>query len=391
MSGALLERIEAMWASPALGMWAMVAAAVIVAIVLFVIVLKADRSLANGALAIITLLALGVASAALMRDKPAATAAASAVPGMAVGQSALACLDGLAGERVETVCEKALFASANSTAAAVSYTAAQISRLPAVVAQAGPELGQMRRVLERDRYGLVAQVLTVREGCTPEACETYRYLVNTSQISANMTGRAFETLVARYADAWGDAPQMASAPPAAAPVSAAPRPTTIEFPTSASIPQVDIMSSPEPRRGSEPPPIVTVTQPPAAPPRAAAVAPAPQPHQPRRLRRSQPLLPRRCRAASPIRRPLCISSRSRCSFRRPLSSPPHRHPRRNRHRMLRRSPSVPRPPSVRPRPVRRRRSSLCRRLPRLKKNSPARTHAPASRQALRRRGFDQGS
>jgi hypothetical protein len=257
-------------------MWTMVAAAVIVAMVLFVIVIKADRSLANGALAIITLLALGVASAAMMRDKPAATAAAPAVPGVAVGQSALACLDGLAGERVETVCEKALFASADSTAAAVSYTAAQISRLPAVVAQGGPELGQMRRVLERDRYGLVAQVLAVREGCTPEACETYRYLVNTSQISANMTGRAFETLVARYADAWGEAPQMASAAPASAPAPVAPRPSTIDFPTSASIPPIDIMSSPEPRRGAEPPPIVTVTQPPAAP-RAAAVAPAPTP------------------------------------------------------------------------------------------------------------------
>ncbi len=151
---------------PSLGMWAMVAAAVIVALVLFVIVLKADRSLANGALAIITLLALGVAAATLMRDKPTA---ASAVSGGAAGQGALACLDGLAGERVETVCEKALFATADSTAAAVSYTAAQISRLPAVAAQGGPELGQLRRVLERDRYGLVAQVLVVRDGCTPQA------------------------------------------------------------------------------------------------------------------------------------------------------------------------------------------------------------------------------
>jgi hypothetical protein len=215
-----------------------------------------------------------------------------------MGQGALACLDGLAGERVESVCEKALFASADSTAAAVSYTAAQISRLPAAAAQDGPELGQLRRVLERDRYGLVAQVLTVREACTPQACGTFRHLVNTSQISANMTGRAFETLVARYADAWGEAPQMAAVAPAApsapvlsapilsTPSSAGPRPSTIEFPSSASIPPVDIMSSPEPQRGAaEPPPIVTITQPPPpasraapAPPAQAAVpAPAPVP------------------------------------------------------------------------------------------------------------------
>jgi hypothetical protein len=275
MSGALLERLEALWVSPSLGMWAMVAAAVIVALVLFVIVLKADRSLANGALAIIALLALGVAAATLMRDKPNA---ASVVSSGTAGQGALACLDGLAGERVESVCEKALFATADSTAAAVSYTAAQISRLPAVVAQAGPELGQLRRVLERDRYGLVAQVLVVRDGCTPQACEPFRHLVNTSQISANMTGRAFETLVGRYADAWGDAPQMASTAPVApvaapvAPPSVA-KPSSIDFPSAASIPQVDIMSSPEPQRGAAaPPPIVTVTQPPAPAPVAAAPA-----------------------------------------------------------------------------------------------------------------------
>jgi hypothetical protein len=281
MSGALLERIEALWASPSLGMWAMVAAAVIVALVLFVIVLKADRSLANGALAVITLLALGVASAALMRDKPASATGAAPSVAVAAGQSALACLDGLAGERVESVCEKALFATADSTAAAVSYTAAQISRLPAVAAQAGPELGQLRRVLERDRYGLVAQVLAVREGCTPEACDAFRYLVNTSQISANMTGRAFETVVGRYADAWGDAPQMASAAPSSTPMApvAAPsvaKPSSIDFPSSASIPQVDIMAPSEPQRGvPAPPPIVTVTQPPAPPPPApVAAAPA---------------------------------------------------------------------------------------------------------------------
>lgn len=283
MSGALLERIEALWASPALGMWAMLAAAVVVALVMLVLVLKADRTLANGALAVITLLALGVAAAALMRERPVAAVASAgaAAAGSVVGQAALACLDGLAGERVESVCEKALFASADTTAAAVSYTAAQVSRLPLAAAQGGPELGQLRRVLERDRFGLVAQVLTVREGCTPDACDAFRHLTNSSQIAANMTGRAFENVVARYADTWGEAPQMASAPSSAAPAApSASKPSTIDFPSSASIPSVDIMSSPEPRRGAgEPPPIVTVTQPPPAspppPPAPAPVAAAP--------------------------------------------------------------------------------------------------------------------
>src|SRR5215813_12141738 len=41
--------------------------------------------------------------------------------------STLACLDGAAGEAVETACEKALFAGPETTAAAVSYVAAQLS------------------------------------------------------------------------------------------------------------------------------------------------------------------------------------------------------------------------------------------------------------------------
>lgn len=278
MNGALLERLEALWVSPALATWAMIAVAAVVAVIFVVILRKADRTLANGALVVITLLSLGVAAASLMRDKPAGTVAVAAPAGAGVGQAALACLDGLAGDRVETVCERALFASADSAAAAVSYTAAQVSRLPAAAAQGGAEIVQLRRVLERDRFGLVAQVLTVREGCTPQACDAFRHLTNSSQIAANMTGRAFETVVARYADAWGEAsPQLAATAPAAPMAAAsASRPTTIDFPSAASIPQVDIMTSPEtPRRGAEPAPIVTVTQPPPAQAAAPAAVPAP--------------------------------------------------------------------------------------------------------------------
>ena len=45
--------------------------------------------------------------------------------------SALACLDAMAGEKVEESCEKALFASPEAAAAAVSYVAAQLSLLAA--------------------------------------------------------------------------------------------------------------------------------------------------------------------------------------------------------------------------------------------------------------------
>ncbi len=51
--------------------------------------------------------------------------------------SALACLDGIAGEGVEEACEKAIFGSPESAAAAVSYVAAQLSLLTAASQAAG--------------------------------------------------------------------------------------------------------------------------------------------------------------------------------------------------------------------------------------------------------------
>lgn len=242
-----LAQLEAFWHSPAFPMWATLVGAAFFAIVLFVTLLRADRSVANGALAIITLLAIGVAAAATVRHNVTASTGGGAEPsGPVLGQGALACLDGLSGDKVEAACEKALFGSAESTAAAVSYTAAQISRLPVAANQATPELAMLRRVLERDRYGLAAQVLATREGCTPSGgCEPFRYLVNTSQIVANMNDRAFDVLVGRHEESWGEAPALASA---SAPARG--KSTDIDYPSSASIPPVSIMtpesSQPEP-------------------------------------------------------------------------------------------------------------------------------------------------
>ena len=84
---------------------------------------------------------------------------------MNVALPALSCVDDLAGDTVLTACEKALFGSAESAAAAVSYAASQITRLTALgdVATANksmtPELQALRRAVEHDRYGLMAYVL----------------------------------------------------------------------------------------------------------------------------------------------------------------------------------------------------------------------------------------
>ena len=88
----------------------------------------------------------------------------------------LSCIDELAGDAVLDACEKALFGSAESVAAAVAYAASQITLLTSLgdVATAnkgaGSDLLALRRAVERDRYGLMAYVLTARDHCTPSAC-----------------------------------------------------------------------------------------------------------------------------------------------------------------------------------------------------------------------------
>src|SRR5258705_6514257 len=103
---------------------------------------------------------------------------------MSAALPALSCIDDLAGETVLAACEKALFGSPESTAAALSYAASQITRLTAlgdVAAASGSmttEMQAVRRAIERDRYGLMAYVLAVRDHCTPSDCPAFRALTN---------------------------------------------------------------------------------------------------------------------------------------------------------------------------------------------------------------------
>jgi hypothetical protein len=169
---------------------------------------------------------------------------------------ALSCVDGFAGDPVLAACERVLFGSAESTAAAVSYAAAQIARLTALgdVNSAEhsmtPELRALRRTVERDRYGLMAQVFAARDRCTPTQCSGFRSLTDSRQIVANMEQHVYDALVTRYAASWNSVP--ASSPMAMLPPSTATgRPTNADFPTAASTPAVSIMT-PEPGAGAAP-------------------------------------------------------------------------------------------------------------------------------------------
>lgn len=192
----------------------------------------------------------------------ATRAAELATRGAAPG-SALACLDEGAGETVETSCERALFATPESTAAAVSYVAAQLSLLTDITeysrrgdASLDPVLTNLRRAAERDRFGIVAHLLASREGCAPDQCRAFALLRDSSRVNTNLSERTYDFHVVRHAGGWPAIanPAMAAAatPGAAAPtVAARTSPNGIYFPSASSIPPVNIMNA-EPSQGGQP-------------------------------------------------------------------------------------------------------------------------------------------
>jgi hypothetical protein len=297
MNWAWQGQLDQVWRSPEFPMWATLAAAGFFALILLITLLRAEKSVANGALTVITLLAVGVAVAATIRgygplartttaggDQHPAIMTTTALP-------ALACVDDIAGDAVAAACEKAVFASADSTAAAVNHMAQMITRLTSY-GDAGtaqktmtPELQGVRKAIERDRYGLVAQVLLARDRCTPTQCPAFRSLTDNHQIITNMDEHAYDVLVSRYATAW-NLPSPATGPVAMLPPSLPNgRPTNAEFPSAASTPPVSIMT-PEPGT-----PGAGRATPAAGAPKAAAAAEAKSPAAPKKQAAKKPAAP----------------------------------------------------------------------------------------------------
>ena len=180
MNWAWAASLDQIWRSPNLPLYLTLVTAGFVGIIVLITLLRSERSVANGVLALITLLAVGVAGAVTFRGFGTANVVQSAearpVQTATAPLPQLSCIDELAGDAVLAACEKALFGSAESVAAAVAYAASQITLLTSLgdVATAnkgaGSDLLALRRAVERDRYGLMAYVLTARDRCTPSAC-----------------------------------------------------------------------------------------------------------------------------------------------------------------------------------------------------------------------------
>jgi hypothetical protein len=198
----------------------------------------------------------------LLDERATALMARAIAPG-----SALSCLDEIAGETVEIACEKAVFASPEAVAAAVTYITAKLALLADGSDLArrtdgafAAEFVQLRTAIELDRFGIVAHVLANRHGCTEDKCDALMQFSDHTHVVANLRDHTFDEHVTTFAANWNDPPRAApDRAVAATPVPVSPR---YDFPSSQSIPAVNIMV-PEPgapRAGS-----ASGTQPTAAP------------------------------------------------------------------------------------------------------------------------------
>jgi hypothetical protein len=176
-------------------------------------------------------------------ERSAALVARAVAPG-----SALSCLDDIAGETVVAACEKAVFASAETAAAAVSYVAAKLAVLAERSEQARradpAESSPLLASLDTDRFGIVAHVLAQNHGCTPEKCDALSWFDDPSRVLANLRDHTFDERVAKFAASWGGPPRAAMEGAAAGD---SPGGASLglsqhyEFPSSQSIPPVNIM------------------------------------------------------------------------------------------------------------------------------------------------------
>jgi hypothetical protein len=167
--------------------------------------------------------------------------------------STLACLDPTVGEFIQDSCERALFASPEATATAVSYVKAQLSLLSAGSKHAhasglpySDALTAFRHSVEADRFGLVAYLFAMQSGCGPDKCDLFDLLRDTTRVRTNLAEHRFESYVRSHTADWpAAAPRLtASNPPPDAPAVVAAKPASnLFFPSASSIPPVNIMTS----------------------------------------------------------------------------------------------------------------------------------------------------
>jgi hypothetical protein len=153
--------------------------------------------------------------------------------------SAIACLEATNTETVEGSCERSVFASPETVAAATAYMGARLSLLADAHEYTSKrdqayetQIAGLRRTVAADRYGLASQVLATRDGCTADACDAFGLVYDDKKLKANLRDRLFDVTVGRYAVNWPSRTRpLASSVPSNGP----PAPS---FPSAQSIPPV---------------------------------------------------------------------------------------------------------------------------------------------------------
>lgn len=167
--------------------------------------------------------------------------------------SPLACLVGIAGDTVETACERSIFSSPENVASALTFTEAQLALLiegSASAARDSEAVTRLRQTVETDRYGLVAQVFAARHSCFSEHCSAFSVLREPGRVKIGLKMQKFDNAVRRHARTWpttaapvlvqGEEPPPSPVAAAGVGIGAA---IGVDFPSAASIPPVSIMDA----------------------------------------------------------------------------------------------------------------------------------------------------
>ena len=200
----------------------------------------------------------------------------------ALSASSTACLEG-AGDSIEKACEQTVFATPESLAAANFYMTTRFELLMSAVRYSGPRTPQLddaiaalRRSLQQDPFGLTANTLALRTGCTPERCDAIALLPEHGRVWENVRKKTYQDIVARHSANWGTSPPTAASPAASSSIptggeTRAPIPDKYTLPSASSIPPISIMQDEPERRPSAP---ATAQDRPGAPVQSGAGTPA---------------------------------------------------------------------------------------------------------------------
>jgi membrane protein implicated in regulation of membrane protease activity len=195
--------------------------------------------------------------------------------------SAIACLEATNTETVEGACERAVFASPETVAAASAYVAARLTLLADAHEHTSrrdqayeSSIAGLRRTIAADRYGLASQVLATRDGCTADTCDAFGLVYDDKRLRANLRDRLFDVTVARYAVSW----PSRTRPLASSSSGNTPSGSNPSFPSAASVPPVSTTEPPVPSplgQAAAPPPAPSAAQPTNSAPASAARRPPP--------------------------------------------------------------------------------------------------------------------